>query len=578
MSSKAKSSDQPTISSFFPKTPAKKRGSTPVDLTVDSDDEEFSFEPPSKRTRLGDNNGRTDSQEERGPGISKFFTPVKGARSQKPPSRSILESPVSKYRFQGEESPQRADNDPNSTETELREKQARRDAFRNRLGDHFKPKSPKDLVVAESEVDYTRLDASGAETTEESENSEVEILEEPPAASRLQKFASTRSEPKSSSAMQTKGKGRSKKTEEIGPSGKKYTPLEKQVLACKEAHPDCLLLFEVGYKYKFFGEDATTASKELGIVAFPDRNFMSAMIPVTRKIVHVKRLISQGYKVGIIGQTETAAVKKAGDNRNAPFERKLVAMYTAATFIDDLNSVEDAHDGSPSSPPSIGCFVESQLGGMGADERVTIGMVSVVPSTGEVTYDEWQDGHMRTELETRITHLRPSELLVPVDLSKPTKKMLESVTGNKRFNAGTKIRVETFNETMAYSDAFTYLTAFYSRKQTSPGRQEDSAQPDDTMARVVGFPKKVIVALAHIIGYLKDFGIADTLLQASFFSTFATRTHMLLPSTTLNNLEIYRNSTDFSEKGSLFWILNRTTTKFGARLLKSWVGRPLVDP
>ena len=41
--------------------------------------------------------------------------------------------------------------------------------------------------------------------------------------------------------------------------------------------------------------------------------------------------------------------------------------------------------------------------------------------------------------------------------------------------------------------------------------------------------------------------------------------------------EIYRNQTDFTEKGSLLWILDRTKTRFGARLLKTWIGRPLVD-
>lgn len=41
--------------------------------------------------------------------------------------------------------------------------------------------------------------------------------------------------------------------------------------------------------------------------------------------------------------------------------------------------------------------------------------------------------------------------------------------------------------------------------------------------------------------------------------------------------EIYRNETDASARGSLIWVLDRTVTRFGARLLKSWVGRPLVD-
>ena len=41
--------------------------------------------------------------------------------------------------------------------------------------------------------------------------------------------------------------------------------------------------------------------------------------------------------------------------------------------------------------------------------------------------------------------------------------------------------------------------------------------------------------------------------------------------------EIYRNQTDYTTKGSLMWILDQTSTKFGARMLRSWVGRPLVD-
>ena len=41
--------------------------------------------------------------------------------------------------------------------------------------------------------------------------------------------------------------------------------------------------------------------------------------------------------------------------------------------------------------------------------------------------------------------------------------------------------------------------------------------------------------------------------------------------------EIFRNQTDFTEKGSLIWAINRTKTKFGSRMLRSWVGRPLTD-
>jgi DNA mismatch repair protein MSH3 len=87
----------------------------------------------------------------------------------------------------------------------------------------------------------------------------------------------------------------------------------------------------------------------------------------------------------------------------------------------------------------------------------------------------------------------------------------------------------------------------------------------------------VVVALAHSIQYLAKFDIADALLETKFFSKFTSQNHMLLAANTLTNLEIYRNETDFEVKGSLLWILDHTKTSFGGRLLRSWIGRPLVD-
>jgi DNA mismatch repair protein MSH3 len=114
------------------------------------------------------------------------------------------------------------------------------------------------------------------------------------------------------------------------------------------------------------------------------------------------------------------------------------------------------------------------------------------------------------------------------------------------------------------------------------------------MAAVAGFPKLVVIVLAHAIKHLQRFNIADLLVETQFFQKFTTRVHMLLNGNTSANLwesfvcftrctyrhfcrEIYRNQTDYSTKGSLIWILDRTKTKFGARMLKNWVGRPLVD-
>ena len=90
----------------------------------------------------------------------------------------------------------------------------------------------------------------------------------------------------------------------------KLTPMEKQILEIKRTNLDTLLIIEVGYKFKFIGEDARTVAKELSIVCIPGKfrydehpseahldRFASASIPVHRLHVHVKRLVGAGYKV-----------------------------------------------------------------------------------------------------------------------------------------------------------------------------------------------------------------------------------------------------------------------------------------
>lgn len=55
--------------------------------------------------------------------------------------------------------------------------------------------------------------------------------------------------------------------------------------------------FQVGYKFRFFGEDAEVAARLCNIMAFPDRNFLSASCPVHRLPVYARRLVEAGYKV-----------------------------------------------------------------------------------------------------------------------------------------------------------------------------------------------------------------------------------------------------------------------------------------
>lgn len=117
-----------------------------------------------------------------------------------------------------------------------------------------------------------------------------------------------------------------------------YTPLELQYIEMKQQQKDAILCVECGYKYRFFGEDAEIAARELNIYCHLDHNFMTASIPTHRLFVHVRRLVAKGYKVGVVKQMETAALKAIGDNKSSLFTRKLTALYTKSTLIgEDVN-------------------------------------------------------------------------------------------------------------------------------------------------------------------------------------------------------------------------------------------------
>ena len=372
----------------------------------------------------------------------------------------------------------------------------------------------------------------------------------------------------------------------------KLTPMEKQFLDIKRKHMDTLMIMEVGYKFKFWGEDARIAAKELSIVCIPGKfrfdehsseahleRFASASIPTHRLHVHVKRLVGAGHKVGIIRQLETAALKAAGDNRNAPFVRQLTNLYTKGTYIDDAEGLEVSSGPPTSGAPATGylvCIAESNAKGWGTDEKVHIGLVAVQPATGDVIHDDFEDGFMRSEIETRLLHIAPCEILIVGALSKATDKLVQHLSGSKSNIFGDKVRLERVEKpkTMA-AQAYSHVSNFYAEKMKASSTEEDE-KASKIMDNVLKLAEGVTICLSAMITHLTAYGLEHVFDLTKYFQSFSARSHMLLNGTSLTSLEIYQNQTDHSEKGSLFWTLDRTKTRFGQRLLRKWVGRPLL--
>lgn len=126
-----------------------------------------------------------------------------------------------------------------------------------------------------------------------------------------------------------------------------------------------------------------------------------------------------------------------------------------------MESIDDADAlGSSSLGAALLSLSEQKMGGMGADERVKFGLISVSPTTGEVVYDEFTDTAMRSELETRLAHIKPFELLLPASkLSKHTERMLAYYAENGN------VRVERVNDEMDYTAGFEFLRKFYEEEK-----------------------------------------------------------------------------------------------------------------
>lgn len=277
---------------------------------------------------------------------------------------------------------------------------------------------------------------------------------------------------------------------------------------------------------------------------------------------------------------ETAALKKAGDNRNSTFIRELTNVYTKGTYIDDIDGLDQPSDAPSGGAPATGyllCITETKGAGWSSDEKVEIGLLAVQPATGDIIYDTFEDGFMRNEIETRLLHIAPCEFLIVGELTKATDKLVQHLSTSSTNVFGDRIRLERVakGKTMA-AEAHSHVTQFYASKLKA-NSDNGNEREQSLLDKVLQLSEPVTVCLSAMITHMTEYGLQHVFDLTKYFQSFSTRSHMLLNGNTLTSLEIYHNSTDQTEKGSLFWTLDKTQTRFGQRLLRKWVGAPLLN-
>ena len=309
------------------------------------------------------------------------------------------------------------------------------------------------------------------------------------------------------------------------------TPMMQQYLNVKEQYPDAILFFRLGDFYEMFFDDAKLVSRELELTltgkdcGLSERAPMCG-VPYHAVEVYVQKLIERGYKVAICEQMTDPALSKG------LVEREVTRIITPGTVIES-NMLEEKKANYIASV----CLRKNQAGCAFCDV-----------STGEFCLYQLADA--RSALADELARLSPSELIVnnreDFALLDPERARLASTPDADAFG---------------YAVASKYMTAHFSKSVRDLGFEDQRIAVCAAGALLKYLTETQKNALSHI-------------LRATPYDS---RGYMALDKVALRNLELTETSRAKTRRGSLLWILDRTQTAMGSRLLRSWIERPLYN-
>jgi DNA mismatch repair protein MSH3 len=316
----------------------------------------------------------------------------------------------------------------------------------------------------------------------------------------------------------------------------------------------------------------------LNIMTFADRNFMVCGGPTHRCALYVRRLVEAGHKVGVVRQTETAALKAAGDSRSKVFERKLSAVYTRATIAAGValdGGDAAAPGGDAAARPCSYLVVLSEAPPASGSSGAQLALVAVETATGDVVCGAFRDGPLRSALESHLLTLEPSEVLLAGPLGAPTEKLVAGLFGAAAAADGSSgsgggggggARVERAGtDALQHGAALAELTDLYTSAHEAGGGGGGGSTEEENeahMRALLALPELVCVALAAAARHLAAFGLGRVLCRAASFRSLDSAATMTLPPNALRQLEVLAPSGGGATgaRGSLLWLLDHART------------------
>jgi DNA mismatch repair protein MutS len=382
-----------------------------------------------------------------------------------------------------------------------------------------------------------------------------------------------------------------------------HSPIRTQYLQIKRQNPDAILFFRMGDFYEMFDEDAEIVARELEL-ALTRRDFgrgeksPMAGIPHQAADGYIARLVAKGYRVAVCEQTSDPALSKG------LVEREVLRVVTPGTVIDPAMLAAKRNN-----------FLAAVVAG-----REAVGIAYVDITTGEFAVTQFSTPEPELALQQEIARVGPAEVLIEADYSyrgNRKRRWLASVMSEKsvtRLGSNGNPNAD-LEETLATADRHQGHNGHENSKEQAsvPPLDEDEddfsplAKPlkhlvahltpydaryfseDDARHRLLthfevssleGFGcahlPLAIRAAGAVLAYLQETQ-KGLLRQLTSLETYFVSEYMTLDPHTRRNLELFESGRNGTVKGSLLWVLDRTRSPMGGRLIRRWIGQPLLD-
>ncbi len=318
------------------------------------------------------------------------------------------------------------------------------------------------------------------------------------------------------------------------------TPMKQQYNALKSQHSDCLLFFRLGDFYEMFDDDARTASRELDLaLTTRDRNKSAEEqtpmcgVPYHSAEAYIGRLISKGYKVAICEQLDDPAETRG------LLTRDVVRIISPGT-VTEGSMLQEGRSNYLAS-----LWLEGDAGAVCFADI----------STGEM-YVSCYERDAVNHLSNELARFHPREAVISPGAEE--NEVLHTLLYEQL-----RISVETGGERFDEDAAVRRLLLQFHVSELSALDLEG----EDSGVRAAG----------ALLAYIEETQKID-LGNIAGLDLVRSGKYMELDYATLRSLELCQNLRTDEKKGSLLWVLDETRTPMGARMLRSWVERPLLNP